>query len=115
MNLQSKTVRILVLLVVMAVTGTLAYALSNARKGYEPRQPILFRHTTQSVDVFISGLRWQSRHHCMLKGCWTETISISSILPWQFWQTTIGLPCSSVSGSRSLPSASFAFTCAAWS
>jgi len=45
MNLQSKTVRILVLLVVLAATGTLAYALSNARRGYEPRQPILFRHT----------------------------------------------------------------------
>ena len=45
MNLRSKTVRILALLVAVAVTGTLAYALSNARKGYEPRQPILFRHT----------------------------------------------------------------------
>jgi hypothetical protein len=45
MNLRSRSVRILVLLVVLAVTGTLAYALSNARKGYEPRQPILFRHT----------------------------------------------------------------------
>ena len=45
MNLRSKTVRILLLLVTVAVTGTLAYALSNVRKGYEPRQPILFRHT----------------------------------------------------------------------
>ncbi len=45
MNLRSKTVRTLVLLVAVAATGTLAYALSNARKGYEPRQPILFRHT----------------------------------------------------------------------
>ena len=45
MNLRSKTVRILVLMVAAAATGTLAYALSNARKGYEPRQPILFRHT----------------------------------------------------------------------
>ena len=45
MNLRSKTVRILVLLVAVAATATLAYAFSNARKGYEPRQPILFRHT----------------------------------------------------------------------
>jgi hypothetical protein len=44
MNLRSKTVRILLLLVTVGATGTLAYALSNARKGYEPRQPILFRH-----------------------------------------------------------------------
>jgi Cytochrome c7 and related cytochrome c len=45
MNLRSKTVRILVLLAAVAATATLAYAFSNARKGYEPRQPILFRHT----------------------------------------------------------------------
>ena len=45
MNLRSKTVLSFGLLVVVTVTGTLAYALSNARKGYEPRQPILFRHT----------------------------------------------------------------------
>ena len=45
MNLRSKTVRTLVLLVAVAATATLAYAFSNARKGYEPRQPILFRHT----------------------------------------------------------------------
>ena len=45
MNLRNKTVRILVLLAAAVATGTLAYALSNARKGYEPRQPILFRHT----------------------------------------------------------------------
>ncbi len=45
MNLRSKSVRILVLLIVVAATGTLAYALSNVRKGYAPRQPILFRHT----------------------------------------------------------------------
>ena len=30
---------------VAVVTGALAYELSNVRKGYEPRQPILFRHT----------------------------------------------------------------------
>ena len=45
MNLRSKSVRIAVLLVVVAVTGTLAYALSNVRNGYAPRQPIPFRHT----------------------------------------------------------------------
>jgi len=45
MNLRSKTVRTLVLLVAVAATATLAYAFSNARKGYAPRQPILFRHT----------------------------------------------------------------------
>ena len=45
MNGRSKPVRILVLLACWRATGTLAYALSNARKGYEPRQPILFRHT----------------------------------------------------------------------
>ena len=45
MNGRRRPVRILVLLAVVAATGSLAYALSNARKGYEPRQPILFRHT----------------------------------------------------------------------
>ncbi|QQR73487.1 MAG: cytochrome c3 family protein [Holophagales bacterium] len=45
MNGRSKPVRIVALLVALAATGALAYALSNARQGYEPRQPILFRHT----------------------------------------------------------------------
>ena len=45
MNGRSKPVRIVALLVAVAATGALAYALSNARQGYEPRQPILFRHT----------------------------------------------------------------------
>ncbi len=45
MNGRRMPVRILSLLLAAAVTGSLAYALSNARKGYEPRQPILFRHT----------------------------------------------------------------------
>ena len=40
-----KPARIIVLVLAVAATGTLAYALSNARKGYAPRQPILFRHT----------------------------------------------------------------------
>ena len=38
-------VRIAALLLALVATGTLAYALSNVRKGYSPRQPILFRHT----------------------------------------------------------------------
>jgi hypothetical protein len=37
-------IRVVTLVVVIAFTGTLAYALSNARKGYEPRQPIPFSH-----------------------------------------------------------------------
>jgi hypothetical protein len=45
MNGRSKSVRIIAVLVTAIATGSLAYALSNARKGYEPRQPILFRHT----------------------------------------------------------------------
>jgi hypothetical protein len=38
------TSRLLLLVLALAVTGTLAYALSNARKGYAPRQPIAFSH-----------------------------------------------------------------------
>jgi hypothetical protein len=45
MSRRTKSVRILFLLLGVVVTGSLAYALSNVRKGYEPRQPILFRHT----------------------------------------------------------------------
>jgi len=45
MNLRSNSVRILALVVLAAITGTLAFAFSNVRKGYEPRQPILFQHT----------------------------------------------------------------------
>jgi hypothetical protein len=45
MNGRSKPVAILAVLVALVVTGSLAYALSNVRRGYEPRQPILFRHT----------------------------------------------------------------------
>ena len=37
-------IRVVTLVIVLAFTGTLAYALSNARKGYEPRQPIPFSH-----------------------------------------------------------------------
>jgi hypothetical protein len=36
--------RAVMLTIVLVFTGTLAYALSNARKGYAPRQPIAFSH-----------------------------------------------------------------------
>lgn len=36
--------RVIALIVGLAVTGSLAYALSNVRKGYAPRQPIAFSH-----------------------------------------------------------------------
>lgn len=39
-----RTFPVLVLLLVIAVTGALAYAFSNVRQGYEPRQPIAFSH-----------------------------------------------------------------------
>ncbi len=45
MNGRRMPVRILSLLLAAGLAGSLAYGLSNARKGYEPRQPILFRHT----------------------------------------------------------------------
>lgn len=38
------SVRIIGVLIVIGLTATLAYALSNARKGYAPRQPIAFNH-----------------------------------------------------------------------
>ena len=41
----SKPVRLLVLLLLGCGGGALAYALSNVRQGYEPRQPIHFRHS----------------------------------------------------------------------
>ncbi|MGE3842995.1 MAG: cytochrome c3 family protein [Vicinamibacterales bacterium] len=44
MNGMRKSVRVIVLLLAVAATGSLAYALSNVRKGYEPRQPIAFNH-----------------------------------------------------------------------
>jgi len=40
----SKPARALVLILLLAGGGALAYALSNVRQGYEPRQPIYFRH-----------------------------------------------------------------------
>lgn len=45
MNGKSRPVYILAVVIIAIATGSLAYALSNARKGYQPRQPILFRHT----------------------------------------------------------------------
>ena len=45
MNQRRKPVRVVALLLAVAATGTLAYAFSNARQGYAPRQPILFKHT----------------------------------------------------------------------
>jgi hypothetical protein len=45
MNPRSKGVRILSLLVLVTTIGALAYALSNVRKGYAPRQPIPFKHS----------------------------------------------------------------------
>ena len=50
MSRRKTSVRILALVVGLVVTGSLAYGLSNARKGYEPRQPILFRHTRMAGD-----------------------------------------------------------------
>ena len=44
MSRRRTPVRILMLVVAVAVTGSFAYAFSNVRQGYEPRQPILFRH-----------------------------------------------------------------------
>ncbi len=44
MNGRTMPVRVIALLVTAAAMGTLAYAFSNARMGYEPRQPILFSH-----------------------------------------------------------------------
>jgi hypothetical protein len=41
---RNRRVRILVMLVAVAATASLAYAFSNARKGYAPRQPIAFSH-----------------------------------------------------------------------
>ena len=45
MNQRRKPVHDVALLLAVAATGTLAYAFSNARQGYAPRQPILFKHT----------------------------------------------------------------------
>ena len=40
----SRWLRIIALIVTMSAAGTIAFALSNVRKGYEPRQPIAFNH-----------------------------------------------------------------------
>lgn len=39
------TTRLIALALVLAVMGVLAYAFSNVRKGYAPRQPIAFKHS----------------------------------------------------------------------
>lgn len=44
MTKPKKPIRILLLLVALAGAGALAVVVSNVRKGYAPRQPILFRH-----------------------------------------------------------------------
>jgi hypothetical protein len=44
MKPQSKAARILVLLAVLIGGAALVWAVSNVRKGYVPRQPILFKH-----------------------------------------------------------------------
>lgn len=41
---RSRSVRLITLVIGLAVTGAFAYAFSNARQGYEPRQPIAFSH-----------------------------------------------------------------------
>ena len=45
MRRPSKPVGILIAVAAVAATGWLAWALSYARQGYEPRQPIQFRHS----------------------------------------------------------------------
>lgn len=44
MKAPRKYAGVLGLLVVMTTIGVLSYAVSNSRKGYEPRQPIAFSH-----------------------------------------------------------------------
>ena len=46
----SKPMRALVLVVLLGGGGALAYALSNARQDYEPRQPIYFRHSRMAGE-----------------------------------------------------------------
>lgn len=44
MNGRRRSARLIILVIALAVTASLTYALSNVRKGYEPRQPIAFSH-----------------------------------------------------------------------
>ncbi|MGE3490898.1 MAG: cytochrome c3 family protein [Vicinamibacterales bacterium] len=44
MKAPRKSAGVIGLLVVMTTVGALTYAVSNSRKGYEPRQPIAFSH-----------------------------------------------------------------------
>ncbi|MGE0813299.1 MAG: cytochrome c3 family protein [Vicinamibacterales bacterium] len=41
---RSRAFRLVSFIALVAVSGTLAYAFSNVRKGYAPRQPIAFSH-----------------------------------------------------------------------
>lgn len=41
---KQRSARVLILLLALATLATMAYALSNVRKGYAPRQPIAFSH-----------------------------------------------------------------------
>jgi hypothetical protein len=45
-----RPVSVLVLIAVLGGAGALAWALSNVRQGYEPRQPIYFRHSRMASD-----------------------------------------------------------------
>lgn len=44
MNGRRSSARLITLVIAVAVTGGFAYAFSNVRQGYEPRQPIAFSH-----------------------------------------------------------------------
>ena len=46
----SKLVLVLILIAVVGGVGSLTHALSNARRGYEPRQPIYFRHSRMAGE-----------------------------------------------------------------
>jgi len=46
----SKPILVLVPIVLLAGAGALTYALSNVRQGYEPRQPIYFRHSRMAGE-----------------------------------------------------------------
>lgn len=44
MTARRSSARLIVLVLAVVLTGVFGYAFSNARKGYEPRQPIAFSH-----------------------------------------------------------------------
>ena len=53
----SKPMGILIVVAAVAATGWLAWALSYARQGYEPRQPIQFRHSRMAGPAGLAGER----------------------------------------------------------